>query len=156
MTQSQLAVRGAGGTWTVEGDNDGLTKIYLPDERVRATTTSVSPLVKRAAKQLEQYFAGSRRQFDVDLHIAGTDFQVDVWLALAAIPFGTVATYQDIAREVGVPNGYRAVGNANAKNPFPIVVPCHRVVAKSGLGGYAGGLDVKRALLMLEGVSDYT
>ena len=156
MTQSQLAVRGAGGTWTVEGDNDGLTKIYLPDERVRATTTSVSPLVKRAAKQLEQYFAGSRRQFDVDLHIAGTDFQVDVWLALAAIPFGTVATYQDIAREVGVPNGYRAVGNANAKNPFPIVVPCHRVVAKSGLGGYAGGLDVKQALLMLEGVSDYT
>ena len=156
MTESQLAVRGAGGTWTVEGDNDGLTKIYLPDERVRATTTSVSPLVKRAAKQLEQYFAGSRRQFDVDLHVAGTDFQVDVWLALAAIPFGTVATYQDIAREVGVPNGYRAVGNANAKNPFPIVVPCHRVVAKSGLGGYAGGLDVKQALLMLEGVSDYT
>ncbi|MEI6736177.1 MAG: methylated-DNA--[protein]-cysteine S-methyltransferase [Actinomycetes bacterium] len=156
MTQSRLAVRGAGGTWTVEGDNDGLTKIYLPHERVRATTTSVSPLVKRAVKQLEQYFAGSRRQFDVDLHVGGTDFQVDVWLALAAIPFGTIATYQDIAREVGVPNGYRAVGNANAKNPFPIVVPCHRVVAKSGLGGYAGGLDVKRALLLLEGVSDYT
>jgi len=156
MTQSRLAVRGAGGTWTVEGDGDGLTKIYLPHERVRATTTSVSPLVKRAAKQLEQYFAGSRRQFDADLHVAGTDFQVDVWLALAAIPFGTVVTYQEIAREVGVPNGYRAVGNANAKNPFPIVVPCHRVVAKSGLGGYAGGLDVKRALLMLEGVSDYT
>ena len=156
MTQSRLAVRGAGGAWTVEGDNDGLTKIYLPHERVRATTTSVSPLVKRAAKQLEQYFAGSRRQFDVDLHVAGTDFQVDVWLALAAIPFGTIATYQEIAREVGVPNGYRAVGNANAKNPFPIVFPCHRVVAKSGLGGYAGGLDVKRALLLLEGVSDYT
>lgn len=155
MTQSRLAVRGAGGTWTVEGDGDGLTKIYLPHERVRATTTSVSPLVKRAAKQLEQYFAGSRRQFDVDLHVAGTDFQVDVSLALAAIPFGTVATYQDIAREVGVPNGYRAVGNANAKNPFPIVVPCHRVVAKSGLGGYAGGLDVKRTLLLLEGVRDY-
>ena len=155
MTQSRLAVRGAGGTWTVEGDGDGLTKIYLPHERVRATTTSVSPLVKRAAKQLEQYFAGSRRQFDVDLHVAGTDFQVDVWLALAAIPFGTVATYPDIAREVRVPNGYRAVGNANAKNPFPIVVPCHRVVAKSGLGGYAGGLDVKRALLLLEGVRVY-
>jgi methylated-DNA-[protein]-cysteine S-methyltransferase len=155
MAQSQLSLRGVGGTWTVEGDGDGLTKIYLPHEPVRAVSTTVSPLVKRAAKQLEQYFAGARQQFDVDLHVAGTDFQVDVWLALAAIPFGTVATYQDIAREVGVPNGYRAVGNANAKNPFPIVVPCHRVVAKSGLGGYAGGLDVKRALLMLEGVRDY-
>ena len=111
--------------------------------------------MKSAAQQLEQYFAGARRHFDVDLHVAGTDFQVDVWLALAAIPFGTVATYQEIAQQVGVPNGYRAVGNANAKNPFPIVVPCHRVVAKSGLGGYAGGLDIKRALLKLEGVSDY-
>jgi methylated-DNA-[protein]-cysteine S-methyltransferase len=155
MAQSQLSVRGVGGTWTVEGDGDGLTKIYLPHERVRGTVTTVSPLVKRAAKQLEQYFTGSRRQFDLDLHVAGTDFEVDVWLALAAIPFGTVVSYQDIAREVGVPNGYRAVGNANAKNPFPIVVPCHRVVAKSGLGGYAGGLDVKQALLMLEGVRDY-
>lgn len=155
MAQSQLSVRGVGGTWTVEGDSDGLTKIYLPHERVRGTSTAASALVKSAAKQLEQYFAGARQQFDVDLHVVGTDFQVDVWLALAAIPFGTVATYQDIAHKIGVPNGYRAVGNANAKNPFPIVVPCHRVVAKSGLGGYAGGLDVKRALLMLEGVRDY-
>ena len=76
-----------------------------------------------------------------------------MWTALGEIPYGEVRTYADVATSINHPNAYRAVGNANAANPWPIVVPCHRVVASSGMGGYAGGLDVKRALLELAGVS---
>ncbi|NLC62932.1 MAG: methylated-DNA--[protein]-cysteine S-methyltransferase, partial [Thermoanaerobacterales bacterium] len=90
-------------------------------------------------------------EFDIDL--IGTDFQKSVWNALLNIPYGTVKSYSEIARQIGQPTALRAVGNANGANPIPIVVPCHRVIAKNGtLGGYGGGLDMKRKLLFLEGV----
>jgi O-6-methylguanine DNA methyltransferase len=103
-------------------------------------------------RELEEYFAGERRQFSFPLDLRGTDFQLACWRALLAIPYGETRTYGDIARAVGRPQGFRAVGMANNRNPVAIVVPCHRVIASDGtLCGYGGGLDVKRKLLELEG-----
>jgi O-6-methylguanine DNA methyltransferase len=103
-------------------------------------------------KELEQYFSGNRRGFDFALDLRGTDFQISCWRALLAIPYGETRSYADIARAVGKPNAFRAVGMANNRNPVAIVVPCHRVIASDGtLCGYGGGLDVKRKLLELEG-----
>lgn len=104
------------------------------------------------ASELEEYFAGQRRKFDFPLDLRGTEFQLACWRALLAIPYGETRTYADIARTVGRPQGFRAVGMANNRNPIAIVVPCHRVIASDGtLCGYGGGLDVKRTLLVLEG-----
>ncbi len=103
-------------------------------------------------RELEEYFQGDRRQFSFVLDLRGTDFQLACWRALLAIPYGETRTYADIARAVGRPQGFRAVGMANNRNPVAIVVPCHRVIASNGtLCGYGGGLDVKRKLLELEG-----
>jgi O-6-methylguanine DNA methyltransferase len=102
--------------------------------------------------ELEEYFAGKRREFTFPLDLRGTDFQQACWRALLAIPYGETRSYADIARAVGKPNAFRAVGMANNRNPIAIVVPCHRVIASDGtLCGYGGGLDVKRKLLELEG-----
>jgi len=103
-------------------------------------------------RELEQYFAGQRREFSFALDLRGTDFQLACWHALLAIPYGETRSYADIARAVGRPQGFRAVGMANNRNPVAIVVPCHRVIASDGtLCGYGGGLDIKRKLLELEG-----
>jgi O-6-methylguanine DNA methyltransferase len=103
-------------------------------------------------QELEEYFAGQRREFSFALDLRGTDFQLACWRALLAIPYGETRSYADIARAVGRPQGFRAVGMANNRNPVAIVVPCHRVIASDGtLCGYGGGLDVKRKLLELEG-----
>jgi O-6-methylguanine DNA methyltransferase len=103
-------------------------------------------------QQLEEYFAGSRAEFTFPLDVRGTEFQLACWRALLAIPYGETRTYADIARAVGRPQGFRAVGMANNRNPIAIVVPCHRVIASDGtLCGYGGGLDIKRKLLQLEG-----
>jgi O-6-methylguanine DNA methyltransferase len=102
--------------------------------------------------ELEEYFAGTRRDFTFPLDLRGTDFQLACWRALLAIPYGETRSYADIARSVGKPNAFRAVGMANNRNPVAIIVPCHRVIASNGtLCGYGGGLDVKRKLLELEG-----
>jgi len=108
-------------------------------------------------RELEEYFAGSRREFTFRLDLRGTEFQVACWRALLAIPYGETRTYADIAREVRRPQGFRAVGMANNRNPIAIVVPCHRVIATDGsLCGYGGGLDIKRQLLELEGALSAT
>ena len=110
------------------------------------------PVLIEAARQLSEYFAGHRKVFDLPLAPGGTAFQQSVWKALAAIPFGDLRSYRDIAEEIGKPKAVRAVGAANGRNPIPIVVPCHRVIGSDGsLTGFAGGLDMKRALLALEG-----
>jgi len=114
-------------------------------------TESVAALTQYT-RELEEYFAGTRREFSFLLDLRGTDFQLACWRALLAIPYGETRTYADIARAVGRPQGFRAVGMANNRNPIAIVVPCHRVIASDGtLCGYGGGLDVKRKLLELEG-----
>jgi len=105
------------------------------------------------AQQLDEYFAGRRRKFDFPLDLRGTEFQKRCWRELLKIAYGKTASYAEIARAVGSPRAFRAVGMANHSNPIAIVVPCHRVIGADGsLTGYGGGLDVKRKLLELEGV----
>ncbi|MDR0735195.1 MAG: methylated-DNA--[protein]-cysteine S-methyltransferase [Elusimicrobiota bacterium] len=110
-----------------------------------------TPLIKKAAKQLNDYFAGRLKKFDLPLAPRGTPFQRAVWAALHAIPYGRTRTYADIARAVKNPKAARAVGGANNKNPIFIVIPCHRVIGADGsLAGFACGLGVKKKLLALE------
>jgi len=110
------------------------------------------PLLAQTVRQFERYFAGSTEGFDVPLDLLGTPFQRAVWQALLAIPAGTTSTYGAIARTVGTPQAVRAVGSAIGKNPIGVIVPCHRVVGSNGaLTGYAGGIERKAALLVLEG-----
>lgn len=104
-----------------------------------------------ALRQLAQYFAGDRQQFDLRIALKGTPFQEKVWQELRRIPYGRTASYQDIALRVGNVKACRAVGMANNKNPLPIIVPCHRVIGKNGsLTGFGGGLGIKKQLLELE------
>ena len=106
------------------------------------------PLLRLAAAQLRAYLAGTRTDFDLPLAPAGTSWQQRVWTALRGIPYGETVAYVDIARRLGAPGASRAVGGANGANPIAIIVPCHRVIAAGGgLGGYSGGLGVKRWLL---------
>ena len=111
------------------------------------------PLIQKASAQLREYAAGARRSFDLPVRLEGTEFQRRVWNALCEIPFGQVRSYQDIARAIGRPGASRAVGQANHMNPVAPIIPCHRVVTSGGtLGGYGGGMPLKRALLEHEGV----
>ena len=114
------------------------------DELVEGTT----PVLDEAISQLEEYFAGTRREFDLPLDPAGTEFQQSAWMVLRTIPYGTTISYGQQAERLGDPNKARAVGAANGKNPLSIVVPCHRVVGSNGhLTGFAAGIDVKSWLL---------
>ena len=112
-----------------------------------------APILEKTRAQVEEFLTGQRKEFDLELDLSGTDFQKKVWRALLEIPYGRVITYGQLARRVGRPKAPRAVGQANGANPIPIIVPCHRVVAMDGLGGYGGGLPIKRLLLGIEGVT---
>ena len=114
------------------------------DELVEGTT----PALDEAISHLEEYFTGTRREFDLPLDPAGTEFQQSAWMVLRTIPYGTTISYGQQAEQLGDPNKARAVGAANGKNPLSIVVPCHRVVGSNGhLTGFAAGIDVKSWLL---------
>ena len=133
-----------------EEDNH-ITRLYLPTSPTPRLMPHETPLLCRARDQLLEYLAGARTEFDLPLAPQGTPFQQNVWSALRDIPFGETRSYKDIAQAVDCPNGFRAVGMANRSNPIPIFIPCHRVIAADGsLGGYAGGLELKRALLSIE------
>ena len=119
--------------------------------REAAGLTEDPGLLEPVRGQLEQYFDGARRTFDLPLELRGTPFQVRVWAELQRIPYGATLSYGELARRLGNPNLTRAVGAANGANPISIIVPCHRVIGTDGsLVGYGGGLDNKRALLALE------
>ncbi len=107
--------------------------------------------VREPVRQIEAFVAGDLRRFDLPLDLRGTPFQLRVWRALQKIPYGETRTYAEIALAIGSPRAVRAVGGANGRNPVPLIVPCHRVVAKDGLGGFTGGLHHKESLLALEG-----
>jgi O-6-methylguanine DNA methyltransferase len=125
---------------------------HLREEKMGIAFEHSARRMRSYVGQLEEYFAGERRAFTFRLDLRGTDFQLACWRALLAIPYGETRSYADIARAVGKPTAFRAVGMANNRNPIAIVVPCHRVIASDGrLCGYGGGLDVKRKLLELEG-----
>jgi len=136
------------------GEEEGkLTRLWLPGQGLPRLMPHKTPLLERTEEEILEYCAGARQVFDLPLAPVGTDFQRKVWAALAEIPFGQVCSYADVARAVDCPRGFRAVGAANARNPLPILIPCHRVVTADGtLGGYAGGAKMKATLLALEGV----
>ena len=109
------------------------------------------PVLDKAKNELDEYFRSQRRAFTIDLDLRGSDFQLRVWRALLEIPYGQTISYADLSRAIGRDGAFRAVGSANGANPVAIIVPCHRVIAADGtLGGYSGGLDLKRRLLALE------
>ena len=123
-------------------------------DRVKLETAKLDrrhPILLETERQLGEYFAGARSQFELPLELRGSDFQNKVWRALTEIPFGQTISYFDLAKMIGSPKASRAVGAANGKNPLAIVIPCHRVIGTDGtLTGFAGGLETKAMLLTLE------
>jgi methylated-DNA-[protein]-cysteine S-methyltransferase len=131
-----------------EADEHGLTRLLT---RHTEAAPAADGRFDALQEQLDAYFAGELTRFDLPLAARGAAFERRVWDALVEIPYGETVSYGELARELGVPDAARAVGRANARNPIAIVVPCHRVIGANGkLTGYAGGLDLKRALLDLE------
>lgn len=141
------------GQLTLVASDKGLRAVLWPDDRpdrVRLDETQPGdhPVLTAAVSQLDEYFAGSRRQFDLPLDPSGTEFQRSAWDVLRTIPYGETLSYGEQAARMGRPSAARAVGAANGANPLSIIVPCHRVVASNGkLTGFAGGLDTKALLL---------
>ena len=118
---------------------------------IKSAEIASHPVFNALSLQLDEYFSGTRREFDLPLDLIGTKFQVEAWNALQEIPFGETRTYAQQAAAIGRPKAIRAIGAANGRNPISIVVPCHRVIGKNGsLTGFAGGINVKRTLLDLE------
>lgn len=153
------------GPMLVAATDTGLASLVLGAERARsvfeawvARHAPGARVVEDAAglagvtRQLVEYGAGERRAFELDLDLRGTAFQLEVWRGLLAIPWGRTRTYGELAAAIGRPGGSRAVGRAAGGNPVPVVVPCHRLLAKGGLGGFTGGRHHKERLLELEGV----
>ncbi|WP_278246099.1 methylated-DNA--[protein]-cysteine S-methyltransferase [Clostridium hydrogeniformans] len=139
------------GILKITANKDSIIGIeFLKDNK--KDEASGNKIIVMAKTQLGEYFKGERKEFTVPLDIvSGTEFQKRVWKALKNIPYGKVATYKDIAIEVGNPKASRAIGNANNKNPLSVIIPCHRVIGSNGaLVGYEGGLSVKKYLLELE------
>ena len=140
------------GQMALAGEGDAISRLYLPGLPLPRLASRETPLLARGREELLEYLAGARRDFDLPLAPQGTPFQQRVWAALREIPYGQTRSYRELAQAAGSPRGYRAVGMANHRNPIPILIPCHRVVGADGsLTGYAGGLELKRKLLELEG-----
>lgn len=140
------------GPLTLVVSSRGLREVHFGDVPTPGATDNFRQTAA-VARQLREYFAGRRKRFDVKLDWHGTDFQRSVWRALVRIPYGKTVSYADVARKVGKPKAFRAVGGANRANPIPIIVPCHRVLGSDGsLTGYSGPtrLDIKAQLLALE------
>lgn len=141
------------GITEIQGDENGISKIYIRDENVEITSKIPSKL-KEAVLQLQEYFEGKRTHFTFLLHPSGTEFQKKVWQELLNIPFGKTCSYLELSKKLGDVKAIRAVAAANGKNPLWIVVPCHRVIGADGsLTGYAGGLWRKKWLLEHENPS---
>lgn len=141
------------GTIGIAESNEKITHLFFSEEKFDEDgyAENESPLLKEARKQLNEYFAGKRREFDLPLAPQGTEFMRRVWKALQTIPYGETRSYKDIAVLAGNSKACRAVGMANNRNPISIIIPCHRVIGASGdLIGYGGGLDKKKFLLDLE------
>jgi len=144
---SSLSIWSLVGNLIIEEGDDAIVAIHWSDEQA----SNGSPLLAEAARQLDAYFAGKLKNFDLPLCPAGSPFERQVWEQMQAIPFGETRSYGELAATLG--SAPRAVGGACGKNPIPILIPCHRVLAKGGMGGYsgAGGLKTKQTLLALEG-----
>ncbi|MGM0984466.1 MAG: methylated-DNA--[protein]-cysteine S-methyltransferase [Pseudomonadota bacterium] len=135
------------------GDGAGLERLVLAAEQTPDPTEVIrdDEALGEARDQLLGYLAGRRRHFSLDLAPGGSDFQRQVWSALLRIPYGETRTYGQLARQLGREGAARAIGAASGANPLPLLIPCHRLVAADGMGGYSGGIELKRRLLVLEG-----
>lgn len=136
-------------------DEEALTKCKwtLPDFDLTdcSPENHINGIIEMAISQIYEYLEGNRYDFSVPLRLEGTEFRIKVWNEMRKIPYGETITYKELARRIGSPDACRAVANACGANPFPIIIPCHRVVASGGkTGGYTGGLDIKLALLEIE------
>lgn len=142
------------GLLTLAGKGERLQHLRMVDQTYEPNRTDwqrSESVFSDAVEQLEEYFCGTRRGFDLELDLVGTAFQKKVWEALLTIPYGQTRSYGEIAIQIGAPGAFRAVGLANGHNPIGIIVPCHRVIGANGsLTGYGGGLDRKRMLLGME------
>ncbi len=158
MERIQYKMASSVGPLYVVASTKGLQGVFFNKQKAPTVKSldgseAMHQVVVRTVKQIEEYLAGQRKQFNVDFDIAGTPFQMQVWRELYKIPFGKTVSYSDIARRINNPKAVRAVGSANGKNPICIIIPCHRVIAANGMiGGYGGGLPRKRHLLKVEGV----
>lgn len=157
MTYSCKTIASPVGALTLIASDKGLAAILWENDdpdRVRLSPRVEAPdnrFLVETERQLGDYFAGTLKAFTVPLDFNGTDFQKSVWQALLTIPFGETRSYGEIARQIGRPTAFRAVGAANGKNPISIIAPCHRVIGSNGaLTGFAGGLETKQRLLGLE------
>lgn len=155
----RLVVQAPIGPLTLIADDRGLTHVLFTSHGVRdiglrpddVPEVGDDPVLCAAASQLEEYFDGTRTEFDLPLHIEGNEFDMDVWTAMRSIPYGETISYGEQSEIAGHPGAFQAVGAANGRNPLPIVIPCHRVIGSDGsLVGFGGGLAVKRQLLDLE------
>ena len=141
------------GQMALAEEDGALIRLYLPGEGTPRLMPHETPLLREGREQLLAYLRGERKTFELPLAPRGTPFQCAVWEELRRIPYGTTCTYGALAVRIGNPRAVRAVGQANHRNPLPIFIPCHRVIGANGaLTGYAGGLELKRSLLKLEGI----
>jgi methylated-DNA-[protein]-cysteine S-methyltransferase len=154
MTLALDSMKSPVGPLYLVASEKGLRGVYASKPKLgagAAPSKAAERMVAAAKKELAEYFAGKRSRFTVALDLEGTEFQKKVWAELRRIPFGKTISYRELAKNIRKPKAFRAVGNANGKNPACIIVPCHRVIAADGsLGGYSGGLPMKRTLLALE------
>ena len=152
MKTEQLLCKSPFGNWLLTSYDNYLIRVDLITEEEKVFNETLSPLLIKTKEQLTEYFKGERKEFDIPLKLIGTDFQIRVWEELLKIPYGTYLSYQKLAINVGNEKAFRAVGQANNKNPISIIVPCHRVFAKNEkLVGFGNGIEIQKALLELEG-----
>jgi methylated-DNA-[protein]-cysteine S-methyltransferase len=155
--RNELVMETPVGKLRLVASNKGLTAIDVKATYSKLATKPdgrAQEILAETRKQLTQYFAGDRKKFDLPFDLTGTPFQVKAWKTLTRIPYGKTISYGEQAKAMRNAKAFRAVGSANGKNPIPIIIPCHRVIASNGgLGGYSLGLKMKRQLMKLEGIS---
>lgn len=148
-----LKMKSPVGSLTLVANDEALLAVQFEGSEFAEAVAASTPILERTKKQLNEYFAGARREFDLPLQPSGTPFQCSVWDALLKVPYGKTASYLDIAKRVKNPKAMRAVGAANGRNPIALIIPCHRVIGSDGsLTGYGGGMERKHWLLQHEGV----
>ena len=159
MELKQMKMESKIGPLYLVASANGLCRVLWEDQKVpfisvsELGTSPTGAILQKTQKQLNEYFEGKRKTFDLKLVLQGSEFQMKVWQQLLKIPHGETRSYKDIAKILKSPQASRAVGTANGKNPISLIVPCHRVInSGGGLGGYAGGLPTKTTLLNLEKV----
>lgn len=159
MSAVQCPMKSKIGMLYIVASEKGLRGIYWDQQSIPLTRKlnilkPADSIIAKVIQQLDEYFQGKRKSFNIQLDFNGTTFQKQVWKELTNIPFGKTVSYKNVAERIKNPKAVRAVGTANGKNPFCIIVPCHRVIAANGtIGGYGGGIPVKQKLLQLEGVT---